>query len=159
MRSKFLALFLLIGFFTARAEAATYAVDQDHTSVSFKIKHLFSKVQGQFKKFEGSVDYEAGKPEAWKTSGSIDVESIDTNVPQRDKHLKSADFFDAAKYPTITIDGVRWRTGEGWGLIRASNTQPILVLRFEARTAEGLERIRREADQVLAAEGVRVPSP
>ncbi|MGA2383402.1 MAG: phosphomannomutase/phosphoglucomutase [Gemmatimonadales bacterium] len=60
----------------------------------------------------------------------------------------------AARYPTVTIDGVRWRTGDGWGLIRASNTQPILVLRFEARSAQGLETIRREAVQVLKAQGV-----
>lgn len=60
----------------------------------------------------------------------------------------------AARYRTVTIDGVRWRTGEGWGLIRASNTQPILVLRFEARSAEGLEAIRREAEEVLRAQGV-----
>ncbi len=62
----------------------------------------------------------------------------------------------AARYPTVTIDGVRWRTPDGWGLIRSSNTQPILVLRFEARTAEALEAIRREAATVLAAEGVRL---
>jgi phosphomannomutase/phosphoglucomutase len=60
----------------------------------------------------------------------------------------------AARYPTVTIDGVRWRTTEGWGLIRASNTQPILVLRFEARSPEALEAIRREAAQVLEAQGV-----
>ena len=64
----------------------------------------------------------------------------------------------AARYETITIDGVRWRTPEGWGLIRASNTQPILVLRFEARTTDGLERIRGEALRVLAAQGVRIES-
>lgn len=64
----------------------------------------------------------------------------------------------SGKYPTITIDGVRWRTDAGWGLIRASNTQPILVLRFEARSSEELERIRREAVEVLAAQGVRVPA-
>ncbi len=52
------------------------------------------------------------------------------------------------------IDGVRWRTADGWGLIRASNTQPLLVLRFEARSAAGLETIRREAEQVLRAQGV-----
>ena len=62
----------------------------------------------------------------------------------------------AARYETITIDGVRWRTPDGWGLIRASNTQPILVLRFEARTADGLARIRGEALRVLAAQGVRI---
>jgi phosphomannomutase/phosphoglucomutase len=60
----------------------------------------------------------------------------------------------AARYKTVTIDGVRWRTADGWGLIRASNTQPILVLRFEARSAVGLEAIRREADQVLRGQGV-----
>ncbi len=60
----------------------------------------------------------------------------------------------AAKYSTVTIDGVRWRTGEGWGLIRASNTQPILVLRFEARSEAGLAAIRREAEAVLREQGV-----
>jgi len=60
----------------------------------------------------------------------------------------------AQRYQTVTIDGVRWRTADGWGLIRASNTQPILVLRFEARSAAGLETIRREAAQVLREQGV-----
>jgi len=60
----------------------------------------------------------------------------------------------AERYRTITIDGVRWRTEDGWGLIRASNTQPILVLRFEAKSAAGLEAIRREAGAVLRAQGV-----
>jgi len=60
----------------------------------------------------------------------------------------------AQRYRTVTIDGVRWRTADGWGLIRASNTQPILVLRFEARSAAGLEAIRREAEQVLRGQGV-----
>ncbi len=64
----------------------------------------------------------------------------------------------AARYPTVTIDGVRWRAADGWGLIRASNTQPILVLRFEATTHEALGRIRAEALEVLAAQGVRVPA-
>ena len=83
--------------------AATYKVDPDHTTVSFKIRHLFSKVQGVFNKFEGTIDYEPGKPEVWKTSGSIDTASINTNVAARDTHLKSADFFDVEKYPSITF--------------------------------------------------------
>jgi phosphomannomutase/phosphoglucomutase len=64
----------------------------------------------------------------------------------------------AAQYPTVTIDGVRWRAAGGWGLIRASNTQPILVCRFEARDARSLDAIRREAMQVLEAQGVRLPA-
>ena len=68
--------------------------------------------------------------------------------------VEAAAKYFAARYSTVTIDGVRWRTADGWGLIRASNTQPILVLRFEARSAQGLESIRREAAQVLRAQGV-----
>jgi phosphomannomutase/phosphoglucomutase len=59
-----------------------------------------------------------------------------------------------ARYPTVTLDGVRWRAADGWGLIRASNTQPVLVMRFEARTAAGLAAIRREAEDVLRSEGL-----
>ena len=101
MKNKFLAAVLLLGSFTVPVEASTYAVDQDHSSVTFKIKHLFSKVTGQFKKFEGTIDYEPGKPEMWKTGGTIDAASIDTNESKRDKHLQSADFFDVGKYPLI----------------------------------------------------------
>ncbi len=83
--------------------AAAYKLDEDHTSVTFKIKHLFSYVSGNFGKFEGTIEYEPGKPETWKTEATIQAASINTNVEGRDKHLKSADFFDAAKYPTITF--------------------------------------------------------
>ena len=70
--------------------------------------------------------------------------------------VRAASAFFAGRSETITIDGVRWRTPDGWGLIRASNTQPILVMRFEARTAEGLVRIQAEAQRALAGEGVRI---
>jgi len=101
---KFLVLSLL-GFFLSPSlsRAAVYKVDVDHTTVSFKVRHLFSKVEGRFNKFEGTVDYEPGKPEAWKTSGVIDAASINTNVLKRDNHLRSADFFDVEKYPTISF--------------------------------------------------------
>ena len=101
MRTRLLTLFLFVSLLAVPAQAATYTVDQDHSSVQFKIKHLFSNVKGTFKTFEGTVDYEPGKPESWKTSGSIDVASIDTNEPKRDQHLQSPDFFDAAKEPKI----------------------------------------------------------
>jgi polyisoprenoid-binding protein YceI len=83
------------------AQAAAYKVDKDHSSVSFKIKHLFSNVQGHFKDFEGTFEYDPGKPEAWSARGTIQAASIDTNVEARDKHLRGADFFDVEKHPTI----------------------------------------------------------
>ena len=60
-------------------------------------------------------------------------------------------------HDVIDIDGVRILFEDGWALVRASNTQPVIVMRFEARTREGLSRIRDEIAAVLAAEGVTVP--
>ena len=115
MRTRISVLFLSILLLATPARAATYTVDQDHSSVQFKLKHLFSNVKGTFKKFEGTIDYEPGKPETWKTSGSIDVASIDTNEPKRDQHLQSPDFFDAAKNPKIEFHstGVKDATDTG----------------------------------------------
>ncbi len=61
-----------------------------------------------------------------------------------------------ARYRVNTIDGVRIAFADGWGLLRASNTQPVLVLRFEATSAEALERYRAEVSGWLADQGVRV---
>jgi polyisoprenoid-binding protein YceI len=87
--------------------AANYAVDVDHTSVSFKIRHILSNVQGHFRQFEGTIAYEPGKPETWSAEGVIQAASIDTNVEPRDKHLRSADFFEVEKYPTISFKTVK----------------------------------------------------
>ncbi len=84
---------------------------------------------------------------------------VDVTEEQKGPVVAAAAAYFASRYDTITIDGVRWRTPEGWGLIRASNTQPILVMRFEARTSEGVARIRDEALRVLAASGVRATAP
>ncbi len=133
MRFKTIGLLLLSCFVTISAQAATYTVDADHTSVSFKVKHLFSKVQGRFNKFQGTIDYESGKPETWKTGGLIEVASIDTNVPERDKHLRSADFFEADKYPTIEFKstGVKSATENGAqleGLLKMHGVEKPVVL-------------------------------
>ncbi len=83
--------------------AATYQIDTDHTSVSFKIRHLLSYTQGQFDQFEGAFDYDPEQPESWKVEATIQAASINTRVEARDKHLRSADFFDAEEFPTLTF--------------------------------------------------------
>jgi polyisoprenoid-binding protein YceI len=83
--------------------AATYVIDKRHSSVSFKIRHLFSNVEGTFNEFEGSFTYLPGQPDQWKTDATIQAASIDTRVEERDKHLRSKDFLDVAQYPTITF--------------------------------------------------------
>jgi polyisoprenoid-binding protein YceI len=94
---------LLLAVVAVPVRAASYKVDPDHSSVSFKIRHLLSNTQGLFKKFEGTIDYEPGKPESWKAEGVIDVASIDTGTPKRDQHLLTKDFFEVEKYPTIAF--------------------------------------------------------
>src|SRR5258706_9630541 len=119
MKKLLLTLFfLIILVFTSQLSfAAIYDVDPDHSTVSFKIRHLFSKVEGRFQKFQGTFEYEPGKPETWKTSGTIEAVSIDTNVAKRDAHLRSADFFDVEKFPTIDFKSVKVtevNEAEGW---------------------------------------------
>ena len=104
-RKKFLLVFLLFFFFggISVSWADTYKVDKDHTSVSFKIRHVLSNAQGIFRDFDGVLEFDPAKPETWSANGTIQVKSIDTNVPERDKHLQSKDFFDVAQFPTITF--------------------------------------------------------
>ena len=70
--------------------------------------------------------------------------------------VKKATAHFAATHKVIDVDGVRVLFGDGWGLIRASNTQPVLVMRFEARTAEHLAAIRSEMEGWLRQQGVKV---
>ena len=97
---------MLVGLVLCQASiawATTYAIDPDHTTVSFKIRHLFSKVEGTFDQVEGQFDYVPGHSEQWKAAATIQATSINTRVAPRDKHLRSADFFDVGRYPTMTF--------------------------------------------------------
>jgi len=70
--------------------------------------------------------------------------------------VEEAKKYFGAKYQVLTVDGVRVLFGDGWGLIRASNTQPVIVMRFEARTSEQLEKIQSEMQGWLRSKGVKV---
>ena len=97
---------LLLGFFSSAVLQAqdTWKADPPHSRISFVINHLgISEVSGIFKKFDVAVT--ASKPDFSdaKFELSIDVASIDTEVEKRDNHLRSPDFFEVAKYPTMTF--------------------------------------------------------
>lgn len=84
--------------------AAAYALDGAHTSVSFSVKHLgVSNVAGNFGSISGTASYDGKDTKSVTVDVKIDVASISTNQGKRDEHLKSPDFFDAAKYPAITF--------------------------------------------------------
>ncbi len=99
---------------TAAATITKWVIDPMHSEVQFKVKHLvISTVTGFFKSFEGSMETENDDFEDAKISFAIDIDSIDTNQTQRDEHLKSAEFFDAEKYPQITFNSTSFKkTGE-----------------------------------------------
>ncbi len=132
MKKLFVVVFSTF-FLSSPTWAATYSVDLDHSTVSFKIKHILSKTQGQFNKFEGTIQYEAGKPETWGASGVIQSASIDTNVEGRDKHLRGSDFFDVEKFPTIEFrtTGVKEATETGAkveGMLKMHGIEKPIVL-------------------------------
>ena len=79
----------------------TWKVDPAHSSVEFQVKHLgIATVKGVFTDFEGTLEV---SDEGVSAHGSVKVASVDTREPQRDGHLRSADFFDADQYPEITF--------------------------------------------------------
>jgi len=83
--------------------ADTFVVDHTHSQAGFQVRHLFSTVRGRFTAFEGTIAMDAAKPESSSVTFTIDAGSIDTDNPDRDKHLRSGDFFDVEKNPTIAF--------------------------------------------------------
>jgi polyisoprenoid-binding protein YceI len=80
----------------------TWQIDTTHSDVSFSVRHMMvSKVRGRFRTFAGEI-VTAEEPTASSVTASIELDSIDTNHEQRDAHIRSADFFDTAEYPTMT---------------------------------------------------------
>jgi polyisoprenoid-binding protein YceI len=87
---------------TAAPTAATYTIEPAHSSAHFKVRHLMiANVRGEFSKVSGTLTVDPSNAEAASVTAEIDVNSINTREPDRDKHLKSADFLDVEKYPTI----------------------------------------------------------
>lgn len=99
---RFAAAFVLL-LASAPLFADTYVVDKNHSEATFQIRHLVSKVSGKFDDFAGSIDIDEKNPASSNVTFTIKTASIDTGVADRDKHLRSGDFFDAEKNPEITF--------------------------------------------------------
>jgi polyisoprenoid-binding protein YceI len=90
------------------AVGTTYTIDPVHSAIYFSIKHMaFSIVHGRFGGFRGAIRFDGDFPRDVFVEAEIDVATIDTGEPKRDAHLRSADFFDVAAYPTITFRSTR----------------------------------------------------
>ncbi len=100
-RNSILGLVLALAASPA-AFAGSYAIDGAHSKAQFSVRHMMvSNVRGEFAKMKGSIDYDEKNPAAIRIDATIEVASINTGEPKRDEHLKSPDFFDAAKFPVI----------------------------------------------------------
>lgn len=84
-------------------KADTFAIDAGHSEVGFQVRHLVSQTRGRFNDFAGTVNLDPKNLASSSVEFTIKATSIDTNVADRDKHLRSADFFDVEKYPEITF--------------------------------------------------------
>jgi polyisoprenoid-binding protein YceI len=103
-RSIFLIVLTLFFTFPALSHAATWQIDPDHSSFQFKVRHLtVSNVKGDFTKVKGAVTMDDKDISNLNVELTIDAASVNTGHAKRDEHLRASDFFDVAKYPTITF--------------------------------------------------------
>jgi len=101
-----LALALLLPAL-ATAQPAVYKVDPNHSSVGFSIRHFVSNVPGRFRDFNGVIKYDRQNPAASSVEFTVQAASITTDNTDRDEHLRSADFFDVQKFPTLTFTSTK----------------------------------------------------
>lgn len=121
-----------------------WQLDPAHSSVEFSIKHMMmTTVRGRFKNVTGTLSADEERPEGCCVEVEIDVASIDTGVADRDAHLRSADFFDAERYPKITfkskrVEGASAKEGERFRVvgdltIRDTSLEVLLDCEFDGR--------------------------
>src|SRR5262245_59929281 len=137
--SSLLAALLLLASAPAVASPASdldeYAVDAGHTIVEFSIVFALTRVKGRFTDVHGTLLYDAVDPTNSSVTMVFATKSLDTGWPDRDRHLRTSDFFDVERYPTIVFRSDRLsRAGDGWvaegSRPRPAVTRPIAV-RFD----------------------------
>jgi polyisoprenoid-binding protein YceI len=108
VKKLFAVAALSVASFAAQA-ADTYAIDPTHTFPTFEVNHLgFSTFRGRFDKTEGTITLDLAK-KTGSVDVTIDANSVSTGVEKLDAHLKNEDFFDTAKYPTITFKSTKFK--------------------------------------------------
>jgi polyisoprenoid-binding protein YceI len=143
--ARTLTLFAVAAMFPAPASAAeTYAIDPSHLSIIFSCGHMnLSYTYGMFRKAQGSYVIDPENPANCQFRLSIDADSLDTNHAERDKHLKSADFFSVREFPTIYFQST--------SCARANSQQGLVYQVTGNLTLHGVTRQVTLPVQILAA--------
>ena len=124
---------LLAGLSSGALANETYKFDQSRSTIGFTVHQFLGTTRGKFAKFDGKIDIDREHPEKSSVVAKIDVRSIDTGIVKRDNHLRSAEFFNVAKFPEITFKSARVRqtgqqTGDIFGdLTMHGVTKPITL--------------------------------
>jgi polyisoprenoid-binding protein YceI len=106
MNSKIASLVVLLAL-GAAARADALKIDPVHSTVGFKIRHLFANVTGRFTDVSGTINVDADHPENASVEATIGIKSIDTASEKRDQDLRGANFFDADNFPTMTFKSTK----------------------------------------------------
>lgn len=111
--SVVVAFILLMGT-NGMAAAPQWKIDPPHANIYFGVHHIYSTVKGHFNAFEGTIQFDPDNLKESRFNFKVNVDSIDTNNGERDKHLKTADFFDADQYPEMTFvsKSITHKTGD-----------------------------------------------
>ena len=107
--SRFVAILALLAAaaLPALGDTETFTFDKAHSLIGFRVRHVLSKVEGRFKSFDATIWLDRQKPAASRVELTIQAASIDTANENRDNDLRSANYFDVAKYPTITFKSTK----------------------------------------------------
>ena len=140
------------------ATVKTFTIDKTHSEAIFQVRHLVTKVRGRFTDLGGSIAFDEASPEASAVTFTIQAGSIDTGTPDRDAHLRSADFFHVEQYPAITFvsTAIRARGGNEFDVtgdltmrgVTKRITLPVSYL-GTARDPWGKEKIGFEAETTI----------
>jgi polyisoprenoid-binding protein YceI len=90
----------------------TFVIDKAHSEAMFQVRHLITKVRGKFSEFDGVIQFDEANPSASSVTFSVKTASVDTSEADRDKHLRSPDFFSAEEFPEMTFKSTKV-TGSG----------------------------------------------
>ena len=103
MIARVIAAAIAVAGFPIAAPSETYQIDSQHSVIGFNVHQFFLGTSGRFRQFSGTIRFDRDHPEHSSVSARIEVLSIDTRNESRDNHLRSAEFFDAARFPAITF--------------------------------------------------------